>query len=94
VRGGGISEPYCLEDRSGWTHHVNKLEIHRDRFFSCYGATWLARNNLYDLNYELKREKYARQKYKKSLYKLESAAAEIEGERRLEKIIVREDLKM
>lgn len=67
--GGGINESYIIEERAGHTSHYDDLKVSPARFFTCLGQTWLTRNNLYDLNYQLVGEKTARRKYKKYLSK-------------------------
>jgi hypothetical protein len=44
----------------------NGLTTKCDRFFKCYGQTWIRRCNLYDLDYEFNSMRYARNKFKKS----------------------------
>lgn len=70
--GGGINDSYTIEERAGHTSHFDSLEVCPARFFKCMGKTWLTRNNLYNLNYLLVKERFARRKYKRSLSKIEN----------------------
>ncbi|MGL5874008.1 MAG: hypothetical protein ACRC2R_16840 [Xenococcaceae cyanobacterium] len=65
--GGGINESYTIQEQAGWTSHYDRLEVQPARFFECMGKTWMLRCNLYNLDYQLVKERFARAKYKRSL---------------------------
>lgn len=74
--GGGINEAYTIEDRAGHSSRVNRLVVCPARFFKCMDKIWLAKNNLYNLNYQLVKERTQRQKYKQFLSKRKNFPAE------------------
>ena len=66
--GGGLkTESYTVDDRAGHTSHIDSLTVCPARFFKCMGKVWLLKCNLYNLDYQRVKERFARRKYKEFL---------------------------